>query len=41
MVRAYAAGDLPLNTIGAGEEVFPLLQAMATAGGGQFVDAFE
>ncbi|MEZ6026182.1 MAG: VWA domain-containing protein [Planctomycetota bacterium] len=41
VVRAYAAGDLPLNTIGAGEEVFPLLQAMATAGGGQFVDAFE
>lgn len=40
-VRAYAGGDLPLNTIGAGEEVFPLLQGMAAAGGGTFVDAFE
>ncbi|MDJ0522946.1 MAG: VWA domain-containing protein [Planctomycetota bacterium] len=33
--------DIPVNTIGAGEEVFPLLRAIANATGGSFVDAFE
>ncbi len=33
--------DIPVHTIGAGEEVFPLLQAIADATGGSFVDAFE
>ena len=33
--------DIPVHTIGAGEEVFPLLRAIATATGGKFVDAFE
>lgn len=41
VVRALARDDVPLHTIGAGEEVFPLLRALAAAGGGRFVDAFE
>ena len=33
--------EIPVHTIGAGEEVFPLLRAIAEATGGTFVDAFE
>ncbi len=33
--------EIPVHTIGAGEEVFPLLQAIARETGGKFVDAFE
>lgn len=32
---------VPVHTIGAGEEVFPLLKAIAAATGGRFVDAFR
>jgi HEAT repeat protein len=33
--------DVPVHTVGAGEEVFPLLRAIAHETGGTFVDAFE
>ena len=40
-IAKLAGGDVPVHTIGAGEEVFPLLRAIAHATGGTFVDAFE
>jgi len=40
-IARMSGGDIPVHTIGAGEEVFPLLQAIAAATGGDFVDAFE
>ena len=33
--------EIPIHTIGAGEEVFPLLRAIARETGGTFVDAFD
>ena len=40
-IAALSEKTIPVHTIGAGEEVFPLLQAIARETGGTFVDAFE
>jgi hypothetical protein len=40
-VVALAEGRVPVHTIGAGDEAFPLLRAIADATGGTFVNAFE
>jgi hypothetical protein len=40
-IAALSQRQVPVHTIGAGEEVFPLLRAIAEATGGTFVDAFE
>jgi len=40
-IAEMSRGTIPVHTIGAGEEVFPLLRAIAKATGGRFVDAFE
>jgi Mg-chelatase subunit ChlD len=44
VVRAIAdlsRGRVPVHCVAAGEEVFPLLQRIASATGGRFVDAFD
>ena len=40
-IGKLSANEVPVHTIGAGDEVFPLLRAIARATGGTFVDAFE
>ncbi len=40
-IARMSKGEIPVHTVGAGEEVFPLLRAIAKATGGTFVDAFE
>ncbi|MDA1195534.1 MAG: VWA domain-containing protein, partial [Planctomycetota bacterium] len=40
-IKAMSRREIPVHTIGAGEEVFPLLMAIARETGGEFVDAFE
>ncbi len=40
-IREMSRRDIPVHTIGAGEEVFSLLMAIAKATGGEFIDAFE
>jgi len=40
-VAELAEGRIPVHTIGAGDEAFPLLKAIAEATGGTFVNAFE
>ncbi len=39
-LAALSRGRVPIHCIAAGEEVFPLLQRIADATGGRFVDAF-
>ena len=39
-LRDLSRGRVPIHAIAAGEEVFPLLQRIADATGGRFVDAF-
>lgn len=40
-IKAMSRREIPVHTIGAGEEVFSLLMAIARETGGTFVDAFE
>jgi hypothetical protein len=40
-IAALSERRTPVHTIGAGEEVFPLLRRIAAATGGRFADAFE
>ena len=40
-IGRLSARQVPVHTIGAGDEVFPLLRAIARETGGKFVDAFE
>jgi hypothetical protein len=40
-IGELSAKRVPVHTIGAGDEVFPLLRDIAAATGGTFVDAFE
>ncbi len=40
-IAALSERRVPVHTVGAGDEVFPLLRAIATATGGTFVDGFE
>ncbi|MDF1701384.1 MAG: VWA domain-containing protein [Planctomycetota bacterium] len=40
-IAAMSKREIPVHTIGAGEEVFALLMAIAKATGGEFIDAFE
>ncbi len=41
MAKRGTDREIPVHTIGAGEEVFPLLRAIARETGGTFVDAFD
>lgn len=40
-IQAMSRREIPVHTIGAGEEVFSLLMAIARETGGEFIDAFE
>jgi len=40
-IKEMSRREIPVHTIGAGEEVFSLLMAIAKATGGEFIDAFE
>jgi hypothetical protein len=40
-IAALSRRQVPVHTIGAGDEVFPLLRAISHATGGTFVDAFD
>ena len=40
-IAALSRRRIPVHTIGAGEEVFPLLRRIADATGGRFADAFD
>jgi hypothetical protein len=40
-IAALSGRRIPVHAVAAGEEVFPLLQEIAEATGGRFVDAFE
>ena len=40
-IKAMSKREIPVHTIGAGEEVFSLLMAIARETGGEFIDAFE
>jgi hypothetical protein len=40
-VSALSNREIPVHTVGAGDEAFPLLRALAEATGGRFANAFE